>query len=84
VLTANTLACNAYGSLTTPSLEAGVQWHAANVSTIEAVTRRKLEQCATQPMLIQQHAAGGAVKPRLSMGKSGKQATCMTGRLVAC
>ena len=82
-LTIATTTCNAYGSLTTPSLEAGGRCHEANAHTTKAHTRHKHEQYATQPTPTQTHDAGGATKPKQNTNNLGRQATCTTAKQAA-
>jgi len=82
-LTIATTTCNAYGSLTTPSLEAGGRCHAANAHTTKADTRHKHEQYATQPTLTQAHDAGDATKPKQNTNNPGKQDTYTTAKQAA-
>ena len=82
-MTIATTTCNAYGSLTTPSLEAGGRCHEANAYTTKADTRHKHEQYATQPTLTPAHDAGDATKPKQNTSSPGRQATCTTGKQAA-
>ena len=82
-LTIATTTCNAYGSLTTPSLEAGGRCHEANAHTTKADTRHKHEQYATQPTPTQTHDAGDATKPKQNTSSHGRQATCTMGKQAA-
>jgi hypothetical protein len=82
-LTIATTTCNAYGSLTTPSLEAGGRCHAANAHTTKADTRHKHEQYATQPTPTQTHDAGGATKPKQNTSNPGRQAIYTTDKQAA-
>ena len=82
-MTIATTTCNAYGSITAPSLEAGGRCHAANAHTTKADTRHKLEQCATQPTPTQTHDAGDATKPKQNTNNPGRQATYTTAKQAA-
>lgn len=82
-LTIATTTCNANGSLTTPSLEAGGRCHEANAHTIKAHTRHKHEQYATQPTLTPAHDAGGATKLKQNTNSHGRPATYTTAKQAA-
>ena len=46
-------------------------------------TRRKLEQCATQPTQIPAQDAGAAIKPKQNTNNRGRQATYTTAKQAA-